>query len=742
MPFEGYLQRYSRPLLGFFALLVFLLLPGLFLLRSNNSPQVFFVEDLEQLKHYQELRRHFGSDEVLRVVVQGEGLWTEEGLRWLGEVEEQSGVLAGVVWAGGLAGHHRERGWPPKDPTVFRSQVTENELDRGLGMVSADGETVTVLVALEDGSGAASYPTVEALSQLLIEVPPGIDARLVGLPILNHALDQSAQEIGQRFFPLLVLFAVVLLGLGLRHPAGVLPPLLFVGFCELGVLAPMGYAGVELNLVLAVLPPLLFVISLATALHVLLHFRIQAGNQEDPAKACAATYQEKGWSVMWTGLSTVLGFASLALSPVPPVRNLGLLAAAGLVLMTVAAFVLFPALLVVWPPPQALDLEHRFRRFGAALGHQACRQRRLILLIAVAVAAFALIGTTRIRVETNALRYLSPEHPVRVQMEALEAEGIGLATLEVLIRLPAGFRNGLEVERLTAFTDRLEGESLVLGAVSAGSLMRDALRRVPMLPFIEPAAHRAAVWRALEGDPKGAEMIRGLLTDDRQLARVTLFVPTKGFDELDPVFVTARQVAAELFPEAKVEVTGQYPLLLEAQRHLLYTLGVSFGFTLVGVFLILRFLLPGTRLAFLALLPNLWPVLGVLGFMGWAGVPLDIATVMVASVVLGLAVDDTLHTLGHFRCLAPGRSASRAVIRTLSLTAPAYLLTGVILVAGFGVCALSDFAPTARFGYLASFAIVLAVLGDLFLLPALLSLTPRSTLTRWASPHRRKKNAP
>jgi predicted RND superfamily exporter protein len=179
-----------------------------------------------------------------------------------------------------------------------------------------------------------------------------------------------------------------------------------------------------------------------------------------------------------------------------------------------------------------------------------------------------------------------------------------------------------------------------------------------------------------------------------------------------------------------VETTGELPLVLESQRELLTTLGVSLSLTLAAVAVILRLILGSTRLTLLALIPNLWPVVGVLGLMGWAGVPLDVATVMVASVVLGLAVDDTIHTLGHFRELAPRLGKLEAIAGTLERTAPSYVLTGLILGAGFGVCALSDFAPTARFGLLAAIAIALAVLGDLFLVPALLGAAPRSAVEK------------
>jgi predicted RND superfamily exporter protein len=120
-----------------------------------------------------------------------------------------------------------------------------------------------------------------------------------------------------------------------------------------------------------------------------------------------------------------------------------------------------------------------------------------------------------------------------------------------------------------------------------------------------------------------------------------------------------------------------------------------------------------------ALVPNLWPVLALLGGMGWLGAPLDVATVMVASIVLGLVVDDTIHTLAHFRERSRQVGGFEAVADRLEHTAPAYLLTGGILVAGFGVCALSSFEPVARFGTLSAATIGVAVIADLLLVPAL-----------------------
>ncbi|MEM9592639.1 MAG: MMPL family transporter [Acidobacteriota bacterium] len=752
-----HLGRISRALVTAMALVAVALAPGLLRLSTDNSPEVFFVRDSPGLEDYRTFRADFGADETLRVAVSGDALWSPEGLTWLASLEDRARQLDGVRSAAGLASHHRQRSerrvqprqsWPPKDPEALRTAALANPLDRAAGWIGGRGEVATVLLILDgdlDTGGTARL--LEELEALAAEAPAGLDCRILGLASLNRALDRSSQEIDGTYFPLLVVFTLVLLLLAVRDLRDLAAPLLFVGFCQLLLLAPMGYLGVRLNLVLAVLPPLVFAITLALALHVLLRFRQRAALGDDGvgtrAGRAAATMEEMGWSVFWTGATTSIGFASLAISPVAPIRALGLWAAIGLALATAATFVFYPALVTVLGSRRphdvaAADFETRTGRWGAAWGGWSSRHRRSILGAAAIVALGAALGIPGIQVESNALRYLAADHPVRQGIEGLEARGIGVAALELLVHIadsgggaPPAFGSGNEVDRLADLGAELERQPNIFGVVSAGTVLRDAALLVPTTP-VNATFRLQMVLEGLSQDAQGREVLDSLLAEDRRTARLTVFMPTTKADEVARLETYVRDRAREAFPEASITTTGQYPLLLEAQRHLISTLLMSLALTLLAIAVVLRLLLPSTRLALLALLPNLWPVIGILGVMGWLGLPLDIATVMVASVVLGLAVDDTIHTLGHFRRLAPLHGAREAVSRTLHATAPAYLLTGVILMAGFGVCALSDFAPIARFGGLSAVAIGLAVLGDLFLLPALLSLTPASAVERLA----------
>lgn len=746
-------------MLGLAALAAMALLPGLLRLSTDNSPHIFFVAGSERVAEYRRFLDLFGNDQAVRMVLEGPALWTAEGLSVLRRLEEGAASVPGVTAVSGLYGHatggRRGAEWPPADPDAFRRRMASDPLAHDLGWVGNEGEVLTVLASLTEASSREQAEVLARLEEIerraLEGAPSGLTARLAGGPVLDRALDRSTDDIERRYLPWLVGLTVMLLWLSFRNVWAVLVPLGFVALTELTTLGSMGWTGVQLNLVLGVLPPLLFVIALATAVHVLVRCRdldeegtVAGSPPSKPAsETVTRTYRDKGWAVLWTGVSTLVGFTSLAVSPVGPVRTLGIWAGFGIAAMTLFAFLVYPAFLSLTvgrsrsQASRSRRFERWFQRAGRRWAEWAARHRRWVLAAAAATALAALSGVPYLEIETNALHYLAPEHPARAGIEELEGRGIGTSTVELMLRLPAdetdetsdGFESLAGFQRLAELSEALRHEPGVLGAVSAGDLLEDAVRRAPGGALFGASTARRVAFDRLTGRERPQALDRSMAEEGRA-ARVSLFTRTAGTEEIDPLIDHVLGIARERFPEAKVTATGTLVLVLESQRYLLSTLGLSLALTFGVIAVIFRALLPSTRLTLLALLPNLWPVVGVVGLMGWTGIPLDVATVMVASVVLGLAVDDTIHTLGHFRELAPERGRFEAVAGTLERTAPSYVLTGLILSAGFGVCALSDFAPTARFGALSAFAIALAVLGDLVLLPALLGSTPHSVVAR------------
>ncbi len=744
----GVLAR-RRAVQGLFALLVVAMLPGLARLETDNSAEVFFLAGSSDLARYRAFVERFGPDSGLRVVLSGERLFSAEGLAFVARLEAESARIEGVRNVSGPVGHHRARlpQFPPAEPGEFRVLLLGNALDRAAGFVTASGNEVSILLELEPSSGERKERVLADLERR----HRGVAARRRGDDGRRGDVPARLERVGTRgragLFPVAAGARGAPPAATFREAGAVALPLAFVATVEIVVLGAMGYAGVKVNLVVAILPPILFVIALASAVHLMLRCRdIEADPESGGAEAAhalasappegdasaaiaamiatLATYRDKGRALFWTTVSTLAGFASLTATPVAPIRTLGLWAGIGLAFSGLAAFTLLPCLLARTMgrrsslPERAFEL--RVQHLGRRVTEFAADRRAWVLAIYAGLALVAAAGLPRLQVASNALHYLAPEHPVRVGIENVERLGIGLSALEVVATGDeAEFLAARRLDQLAGLAEALRRLPGILSVVGATDLLDDVARASPLAGAFTPAELRERLLPLLRADAAGNRALGRFLAADGSATRLTLFVPTEGFARVDPLAAAALAVARQALPGATVELTGQYPLLLAMQRYLLSTLALSLLLTLPVLAITFYILLRDVKGTLYALVPNLWPVLVILGGMGWFGIPLDIATVMVASITLGLVVDDTIHTLAHYRELRGELGPRGAVADRMEKTAPAYLLTGVILACGFGVCALSAFAPTARFGLLSAVAIVIAVVADFTLVPAL-----------------------
>lgn len=760
--FEPLLRRRRTVVLLFLAV-AGACLPGVARLRVDNAPEGFLVRDERALEELQRLELDFGRDRTVRLVLEGDGLWSREGLERLAALEQAAGdprrAGGGVYGAAGPYLHHRwhRDAWPPEDPAAFRELARTDPVNLGAGWVSRDGELVTVLVGLHRMPRERREDTLARLEALLPPRPPGEEAaaglsgHATGLPVVTRALDRALERMIVRTFPVLVAAAVLLLLVVLRSARAAALPLALVAVTETVVLGAMGYAGQRLDVVVIILVPLVFVIALATGLHVLTYHLSSSAGAGAPERAVAATFQAKAWPVLWTGLTTCAAFGSLGLSPVPPVRMLGLWTAFGLAFLTLAALSLYPALIALALRPgagtasprrrAAVDLLGRLGRRGAGW---ATRHRRAVLTGFGAVALLAAAGLPSLTTETNPLETFRPSHPVRAGVEELEARGIGPVAASLVLTRPGtaarshggspaeggeGFRAPDALRRLEELAASLRTEPGVLGALSAGDVVADVGRHLE--PEEGEGDDLAAARARAEEIPQTERILRFFVTPGGERTRLVFHTAMDGHAELGPLYRRAEELARRAFPEAGPGVTGLYPLTLAGQAELLRTMLLSLTLTFGVVAGALLLLLRSGPLTARLVLPNAWPVLLVVGAMGWTGWPVDASTVMVAAVALGLAVDDTLHTLGHLRRTAGPTPA--AVVESVAATAPGHVATSVTLALGFAVCAASELVPVSRFGVLAIVALAGALAADLLLVPALLAGAPEGRLAAFRS---------
>lgn len=510
-----------------------------------------------------------------------------------------------------------------------------------------------------------------------------------GHPLVSAALDREATRVDRSFAPLLVVLAAVLLAILQRSLPLALITVLPAALASVGTRAALFAIGWPSNLVLVAVGPLVFVIVLASSLHFAAAFRrgVDAGLYSP--QAARAGLGEVLRASLLAALTTAVGFGVFVTSDVEAVRRLGIASAFGIACGTPIALWCLRKLL---PGVRAARRETQTATRLSALARRAAQRPAFVIAVATLIAIAAIIGQRGLRAGTNALDYFPTGDPLREAFLELEAQHVGISAVELLVEgVPA-----VELARgeLGAQLDAIDPTRGVLGPEL---ILRD-------LQYTAKFAANALLPAALRESGRAA-------TTSPEGARWTVFLPTADAEQTRELAERARAIAVREFPNAQVSLGGSLLGALDMQAALLKTLGLSLVLTMLVTSLL--FLLvtrkPSELGAVFAV--NLFPVAVVMLTNRVCYGTIDASTVMVAAVVLGLAVDNTLH-LVHAGQHGGRRRAFERVAEPAALGAAALAL-------GFGSLALSGFAPTMHFGVLVASGVMAALIGDFVLLPAL-----------------------
>lgn len=495
-------------------------------------------------------------------------------------------------------------------------------------------------------------------------------------------------------------------------------------------LAIIHYSGEQMNALLIVMPPLVQVLAVAGGIHLVNYYLEAAQTLEGPQAAWAAF--SLGWlPCVLSAATTAVGMASLLVSQLTPIRSFGGFAAVGVLATTGLLLVVVPGTLSRWPlgRPAQRTTPSAQQNFGwQQFTHWLSRDFGLIAALAAAVmiglGAGALSVKSSVRIET----LFAPHSRVLEDYAWLEEHVGPTVPIEVLLEFDDqdGWSPRDEFSLVWQVQQQVERIPAVGATLSAASL-------VPPFPE-ELRGHDAEVHRIVNQllDKNLQQFVDMRYVQNpagRRVYRVSAFVSA-----LDPIdygqFLTVvrRRVDATLqhanlkaARSVNVTYTGIMPLVHEIQRQLMRDLFISFMGAFVIVAIVMSVVQGGVVPGLIAMIPNVFPALVVFGILGWTHMAVDIGTVMTASVALGIAVDDTMHFLTFFRREVDRGSEPRAAVEAaFRHCGRAMIQTSVICCLGLAVFMLSDFVPIARFSCLLIALILMALLGDLVVLPALL----------------------
>lgn len=640
---------------------------------------------------------------------------------------------AGMKYIGGRA---------PINHESARTELLDHELATG-SLISKDGRSTNVLVYLRvPEPGAPGTATTQARWQQLVDglrtvrtqwegrLPERL--RLAGVPLVyTYIMERVAHDLQVFGIAAAVLFSLGLLVI-YRKIRYVILPLVTSLLPVVAILGYMAIAGVPFTVITSNLPLLLFVIALPYTIYLIERYleRRHLHPQEDGGEAIVRAAQSIWLPCVFSTLTTMAGFAAFTTSGIVPVKMFGILMTAGSLLSLLLVFLFLPSALQPWrpvPPPSpsssAATGTGGFGRLSAGFARLALTRPRTIIALSTLVLAVSIAGTFRLTAENKFTSYFWPSSDVYQGLEFIDQNLGGTSTLEIYLRSGkvGHFKSAEGIASVAAVEQYFHAVPEVGSLRSLPALIREA--RKTFRPEWFPAMQDGALVSLVQG--MAPELFQDIMSPDGRTASLQV-----RFKETAPT-LNRRQIIEGLeahlaslkdssLQGLEIETTGIFVLYANMLNSLIDSQRDTLGFVVGSIYLMLLLLFRKFRLALVVLVPQALPAVTMLGVMGWGGIPLDLVTVMIAAIALGVGVDSAIqYTMRYREEIALDGDPRAALSRTHATVGRAIWVATSIIVLGFAVLVTSDFFPSVWFGLLTGLAMLMSQFSALLTLPSL-----------------------
>lgn len=744
---EALLDLPWRLYLSIAFLALFMVLPSLLLLRLNidNVPTVYFPDDEPAVVVDRELRTHFPNDEVFFLVFEGVALFSEGFLRaydalghTLLEMEEIDDVIMlstqdlirGIDDAIVIERVVEIDDLEETRPNERRERIVSDRFSED-ALISRDKSALSMIVIPVDGGNSISRLRLEKAMFDKIDAAGlgGYLTAVAGWVPTDVAELRSMLSDNSVFIPATVITGLVLIWWLFRRWLAVMMAGVAISVVVNSAVAFYVIFDQPFTLISSITAPMLSALTVAALVH-LFNALYQASQRGYTGRErVERALREIDRPALFAALTTAAGLASLATSPIVPIRTFGLIAAIGIGFIYLVVYRVLPNVFArydrkAWPRVtgglRAIDKVVR------GLTHIGLRHPLLVVAFVVGAMAVSVPQLANVKVETNLQHFFSEDHKIRVDTKFVDERFLGTNPLDVVFT--AEQRDGLVnheiLSGIRAFQDWVE----TLPEVDRAFSMVDIIEELHWAFRGEQAEYRAI--------PEDDQLISQLLLiydgddmydfidRDYQHSHVQLNLNVHSANEISAVMAKIRDYLETHFGDRIAwDIAGMGRLFADMEELLVVGQVYSLWGALILIFVFMLVLWRSAWSATLCMIPNLSPILLIFIVMGTFGIWLDMATAMIASVAVGIAVDDTIHVYHGFRHrVAQGISPVIAMTRSYREAGRAVVVTTIILSAQFLILVTSDFVPTRNFGLLTTIGLIAALLFDLLLLPALLMI--------------------
>ncbi|HEX9757664.1 MAG TPA: MMPL family transporter [Nitrospiria bacterium] len=735
------------------------ILTGLPKAGFNSSYRVFFSKDNPQLNAFDDFQAIYTKDDNITVVIHhpqkpvfsNEVLETVQDLtaglwktNYVTRVDSITNFQHTEVFEDELKVDDLVPQLPLSkgDLKIKEAIALEEPLLKGF-LLSHDGRVTQInarvlFPPLEENPNIASviYSLVEELVYLEREKHPEIDYRLNGVVATNTAFSRTPEAEMKKMMPIMLGLVIIGLIVLVRSTAGVVFPLLIVFLSIIFTAAISGHFGILLTPVSAAFPQILLSVAIAYSIHVVVSYARLRRNGLTQEEAVQGALQKNFFPIFLTALTTAIGFLSMVLNEVPPVRHLGILVGSGVLFTFVISVTLLPALLTICPCGiKPLKKSHNTeggevtpREWTDWLGDLVTRRYQFFYFFFLGVAVVGSLFIFRLELDNNPINYFKKGTWYRETAEFVDANLTGVSYTDYSIESgqPNGVSDPAFLAKVEAFSEYLMTFPEVVHVNTIVPIMK---RLNKNLHGDNPAFYRLPETQELSAQylllytlslPFGLDLTNQINVDYSSTRVTATMKKTPGKRHREILSDVASWMGTH-YPEIEAQGTGAWVMFTFLSDRVIRGMLMSLFVALLLITLVCIFTFKSIRLGLLSLVPNGLPIVLTFGVWGMLGDHVDFAVSIVATAALGIIVDDTIHLLVRYqRNKENGLESGPAFQHALGDVGHALLFTSIILTIGFGLFMLSGFRINSSLGAMISFSIVLALIYDFFFLPALL----------------------
>ncbi len=747
--------------------------------RFDNSFEAYFDREDPSYAEYLKFREDFGSGEISYILYEcpekKDGVWDlsvmrkiqaltralEEEVPFVREVTSLANAELIEGKDGEILIHEVLDPFPEtrEEMLALRDQVVGKPLFEG-GLASADGKFGAILVEFEKSSVDPPEELMAdpkkglAMENLYPQAPHSVIEDILARPsfsgILFHhtgdvALNANYNEISRRESARLGLIAFSLIGLLLfyyfRRPMGVLGPLGVVFGAFLVSTGFVGAMGWSIDLMFIMLPATLITVGVADSVHILTEYTHFQKTLEDRRAAIRKTMFLVGVPCLFTSLTDVAGFGSTNVSPIKAIGHFAWYSSVGVVAAFLLSVTLFLSALTLWGRPKKkavapADLTGEVASKGVMRALSGLSRFDLAHpwgIIAVWSAFFVLCiaGALFLDVDSNFINEFSKDLPIRKTTEYVDATMGGASNFHYIFDSgkPDGVLEPAFLARMEKFQKRVKGETdVVMKTYSLVDLMKDinkSFHDEDPAWHVLPESRELAAQYLLLYEMSGGEELDQYVTADRSRASMEVrckLVPSSLYKKAIGNINAYGESRFE--PKDRPVATGMGSLWIRLINYIVTSQIQSFAIAFGVIAIMMCMVFGSIRLGLLAMVPNIAPVLVTLGVMGWLNITLDYSKLLIASVAIGISVDDNIHFISRFRQeFWLTRNYAKALEAAMQDVGRAVFITTSVLIVGFMVNTFSVMRSIAEFGVLVALTLLVASLADYFFTPALLYVT-------------------